>query len=68
MSSFVSEIAKSKDQLEGDQKGKYCVYFDEGSYWGHFKMPFQDLDAPADSIQMKLLKYLSKGCWDIPKN
>ena len=63
------EIMQSQDQLDDNQRGKYfCVYFDEGRYWGRLEHVFsEDSDEPADKVQINFLKYSSGGYWDIRK-
>ena len=55
--------------IDGDQKGKYyCVYFDEGRYWGRLMKVFlDDVDTVANRFNMKFLHYMG-SCWEFLKN
>ena len=39
----LSDIEKAQQQLEKKNKGKFfCVYFDEGRYWGRLESVFHE--------------------------
>ena len=58
---------KCQESLDDEQKGFfYCIYFDEGYYWGRLLKVFaNDSDAPADTVEIDFLRY-SCGYWDFP--
>ena len=64
----VSDARICQESLDDDQKGKhYCVYFDEGRYWGRpMKVFSDDVDTVASRVEMKFLHYMC-GCWKFPK-
>ena len=63
------DARKCQESLDGDQKGKYyCVYFDEGRYWGRLMKVFlDDVDTVANRFNMKFLHYMC-SCWEFLKN
>ena len=59
-----------QESLDDDQRGKYyCVYFDEGRYWGRLIKVFsEDVDSIAEKVEMKFLHYMClHSCWEFPK-
>ena len=62
-------IEESQQSLDDDQVGKfYCVYFDDKRYWGKLLKVFsEDVDEPANMVEMKFLHYKFNKLWDYPR-